>query len=210
MKSVVPFARNAGNHTLACRKMVSIGTPNLMEDGWALSPHPAHPPSAVESVTARVIGADEFWLRLRWRIEGARVLVVPPFAGKGRADALWQTTCFEVFLREEGADAYSEFNLSPSERWAAYDFTGYREGMRERPVDREPQGALRLGSSFAIFDAALPLSALPHRDCRMNLTAVIEEQGGVKSYWALAHNADRPDFHDPACFVATLPAPRGS
>ena len=82
--------------------------------------------------------------------------------------------------------------------------------MAERPVEREPQGTMRLGSSFAIFDAAVPLSALPDRDCRMNLTAVIEEQGGTKSYWALAHPAERPDFHDPACFVATLPAPKPS
>jgi len=36
---------------------------------------------------------------------------------------------------------------------------------------------------------------------------VIEEHDGVKSFWALAHSADKPDFHDPACFLATLPAP---
>ena len=79
--------------------------------------------------------------------------------------------------------------------------------MNERPIEREPQGTMRLGSSFAIFDAAIPLSALPHGDCGMNVTAVIEERGGTKSYWALAHPADKPDFHDPACFVATLAAP---
>ena len=39
------------------------------------------------------------------------------------------------------------------------------------------------------------------------LAAVIEEQSGAKSYWAIAHPADKPDFHDPACFAATLPAP---
>jgi hypothetical protein len=176
---------------------------------FPLQPHPAHPAQAVESVTARILGADDNWLRLRWRIEGVGELVVPPFAGKGRADELWRTTCFELFLMPEGGHAYCEFNLSPSERWAAYDFSGYREGMKDRPVEREPQGTMRLGSKFAIFDAAIPLSALPDGDCRMNLAAVIEEQGGTKSYWALAHPADKPDFHDPTCFIATLPAPRG-
>lgn len=161
----------------------------------------------VTGIEARTIGADENWLRLRWRIDGAKELVVPPFAGKGRADDLWQTTCFELFLKPAGGDGYCEFNLSPSERWAAYDFTGYRQGMAERPVEREPQTTMRLGSSFAIFDAAVPLSALPRSDSRMNLAAVIEEQGGAKSFWALAHPADKPDFHDPACFLATLPAP---
>ena len=123
------------------------------------------------------------------------------------ADGLWRTTCFELFLMPEGGEAYCEFNLSPSDRWAAYDFTGYRAGMAERPAEREPQGTMRQGSSFAIFDAAIPLTALPDRECRMNLAAVIEERGGAKSYWAIAHPADKPDFHDPACFAATLPAP---
>ena len=42
------------------------------------------------------------WLRLRWRIEGVGALVVPKFAGKGRAEGLWRTTCFEAFLKPEG------------------------------------------------------------------------------------------------------------
>jgi hypothetical protein len=155
-----------------------------------------------------VVLKEENWLQLRWRIDGSQALVVPQFAGRGRADELWRTTCFELFLLPAGGKAYCEFNLSPSERWAAYDFAGYRENMTERPMVHEPQVTMRLGSHFAIFNAALPLSALPSTDCRMNLTAVIEEQRGVKSYWALAHPVAKPDFHDPACFVARLPAPR--
>jgi hypothetical protein len=45
------------------------------------------------------------------------------------------TTCFELFLAEDSEaaqGAYAEFNLSPSERWAAYDFDGYRVGMAAR------------------------------------------------------------------------------
>ena len=34
--------------------------------------------------------------------------------------------------------------------------------------------------------------------------AVIEELSGRKSYWALAHGRDVPDFHDPACFAVPL------
>ena len=37
------------------------------------------------------------------------------------------------------------------------------------------------------------------------LSAVLEEKDGTKSYWALAHGGDKPDFHDPGCFVARLP-----
>jgi hypothetical protein len=174
-----------------------------------LAPHPAHPASAVSGVEARVIGLDDTWLRVRWRIEGAQRLVVPAFAGRGRADELWRTTCFELFLRPEGGEGYVELNLSPSERWAAYDFSGYREGMAGRPASREPDCTMRLGSSFAIFDAAIPRDVLPALPAAANFAAVIEEEGGAISYWALAHPGEKPDFHDPACFAATLAPPAG-
>lgn len=174
---------------------------------YALQPHPEHPPLAVGGIEARIIGRDASWLRVRWRIEGSQQLVVPPFAGKGRADELWQTTCFELFLKPEDSVPYVEINLSPSERWNAYDFEAYRWGMAERPFPREPECTMRLGSSFAIFDAAIPVTGLPDVECAMGLSAVIEEQGGTKSYWALAHPDAKPDFHAPACFAATLPAP---
>lgn len=171
--------------------------------------HRAHSPTRVSGVEARVIAFDAGWLRVRWRIEGAQNLVVPPFAGRGRAEELWRTTCFELFLRPHGGDDYVELNLSPSERWAAYDFTGYRDGMSERPASREPDCTMRVGSSFAIFDAAIPRDVLPALPAAANFTAVIEEEGGVKSFWALAHSAQKPDFHDGACFTAELAPPLG-
>jgi len=172
-----------------------------------LVPHPDHPAAQVTSIEAKVIGRDAQWLRLRWRIEGAQALVVPAFAGRGRGDELWRTTCFEAFLKPISGEAYVELNLSPSERWNAYDFAGYRSGMAERPMPREPECTLRHGSSFAIFDAAIPVAGLPAGPRALGLTAVIEEQGGVVSYWALAHQPGKPDFHAAACFTAELPAP---
>ncbi len=176
---------------------------------YQLEYHPAFPPSAVKTIEARIIGADDAWLRVRWRLEGSDRLIVPPFAGKGRADGLWQTTCFELFLQPDGGPSYCEFNLSPSERWNIYDLDGYRAGLRERPAPHEPQCTMRQGSSFAIFDAAIPMAAIPQAESAMGLCAVIEEQGGVKSYWALKHRAAEPDFHDAACFAARLAAPAG-
>jgi hypothetical protein len=102
--------------------------------------------------------------------------------------------------------AYSEFNFAPSERWAAYDFTGYRAGMTERATPRAPVITPRRGRDVLICDVALPLAALPSLPVRYGLTAVIEEAGGVKSYWAVAHR-ERPDFHDPACLAGVLAAP---
>ena len=187
-----------------------------------LVPHADHPPLRVRSIEAAVIGLDPYWLRLRWRIEGAGAVLVPPFAGKGRTDGLWQQTCFELFLRQPGEDGYVELNLSPSERWAAYDFSAYRAGMADRPMPRDPDCTIRGANDLMIFDASIPMAALPPLPWQFGLTAVIEEamadaEGNdpmsegevrtVRSFWALRHPAGAPDFHAPACFAARLGAP---
>jgi hypothetical protein len=174
--------------------------------------HPAHPPVRVTGVTARVLSLDDNWCVLRWKVDGAGQVVVPAFAGRGRADGLWQTTCFELFAAHEafpqrgGASAYTECNFSPSERWAAYDFTGYRAGMVER-AGPAPVITPRRGGEVLFCDVAIPVTALPPLPWRYGLTAVLEETGGVKSFWAMAHLPEKPDFHDRSCLGARLAAP---
>ncbi|MGV3512067.1 MAG: DOMON-like domain-containing protein [Novosphingobium sp.] len=174
---------------------------------FELEHHSAIAPLGITSVAARILVLDTQWLTLRWRVEGAQQLVLPPFAGKIRADGLWQTTCFELFAKPEGGELYAEFNFSPSQAWAAYDFSSYREGMAERAMPRPPVCTPRRGQSVLIFDVALPTAALPALPFEYGLTAVIEEEGGHKSYWAIAHRDDRPDFHHESCFAARVEAP---
>lgn len=139
-------------------------------------------------------------LMLRYRVDGCESLVVPRFRGSGQADELWKTTCFELFLYN-GAGRYREFNFSPSGQWAQYSFSGYRNrdhdggpGLRDAPVISHEQGASVFVQTVFI-DAAILESAE-----RAALAAVIEEEGGRPSYWALAHNGLQPDFHDPFGF----------
>ena len=168
--------------------------------------HLDFPPREVARITASLSQKDARWLQIRWRIEGAGAIVVPPFVGRQRADGLWRTTCFELFVMERDGPSYAEFNFSPSEAWAAYDFDAYREGMRERAMSRAPVVAWRgARTNLAIVDVALPREAVPTG--AFGISAVIEEQGGVKSFWALDHPSGDPDFHHPACFAATLAAP---
>jgi hypothetical protein len=169
--------------------------------------HPANPPAAVGAVEARwgLVGP---WLQLRWRVEGAGRVVLPPFAGRVRKDGLWQASCFEMFVKPADQQGYAEYNFSPSEAWAAYDFAGWREGMADRSISHHPVITPRGGSSLLIVDVAIPLTDLPPSPAAMSLTCIIEEEGGIRSYWAMAHgDPAKPDFHHPACFAATLPAP---
>ncbi len=185
--------------------------PELVEGlRFSLQPHPATPPLRLTSIEARISRHEGGWLTLRWKLTGSSKVQFPTLAGKARTNELWRTTCFELFISSASGPEYCEFNLSPSEQWAAYDFTGYRSGMRDRAVAPEPVCTLRPGRNSAIFDAAIPLGDLPALPWRYGLSAVTEEEGGVLSYWAIAHPPGKPDFHDPACFAATLAAPVGA
>ena len=72
---------------------------------------------------------------------------------------------------------------------------------------RAPVITPRRGGDVLFCDVAIASATLPPLPRRYGLTAVLEEAGGVKSYWALAHPAEKPDFHDPACLGAWLAAP---
>jgi len=169
-----------------------------------LHPHLNHLPSQPFSLEARVRRSGDR-IHLRYRLTGSVELIAIPAPGPAeRRDGLWQQTCFEAFIRHGAADNYVELNLAPSAEWAAYSFDSHRTGMKNLPMAPPDIRAesdsyrLELSAAAAIPDMAGPL--------RLNLTAVIEERDGTKSYWALNHPPDGPpDFHHPACFTLELP-----
>jgi hypothetical protein len=131
-------------------------------------------------------------------------IALPGRRDASRADELWQHTCFELFARSQGAHSYSEFNFSPSTQWAAYRFSAYREGMMHREVRRAPTVQLATSDERFQFDVQLDARDLPTPPTELALTAVIEESSGIKSYWALHHRPDKPDFHYEHGFVLSL------
>lgn len=172
----------------------------------ALIVHPSTPSQAVDTldVEAERQGA---LLALRYSLRGRiSALKIPPPAMPTRADELWQHTCFEAFIALPGG-AYCEFNFSPSSQWAAYRFDGYREDMAALEIE-PPAMELRRKGDRLDMDVALDLTPvaglLKDKPSRLALTAVIEEAGAAKSYWALAHPQGKPDFHHADGFVLDL------
>ena len=174
---------------------------------FELRPFSEIPGSPVLSIQVEIARPEPTILSLRYRLTGAIArLAIPGPAAPERTDELWRHTCFEAFLRPEPGEAYAELNLAPSSQWAAYSFTGYREGMAPAPI-----AAPRIDSTQT--DTTLDLAAelnlaglsLPPGACRLALSAVIEETSGAKSYWALAHAPGRPDFHHRSSFACELP-----
>ncbi len=145
---------------------------------------------------------------LRFRVEGdAAQIVWPAAVAANRADRLWETTCFEMFVKTDGRIAYFEFNFSPSGEWAAYRFADTREAMQY--VQRLPQPVIT--SSAREVAVAIELGTLPGLSAGLDwpiaLSAVIEDRKGSKSYWGLRHPPGKPDFHHPDCFALLLAPP---
>ena len=175
-----------------------------------LVPHPATPPSGpIFKFWANVDHAGAFgavattniWFGIGAPASG---FVIPELIDEpARADNLWETTCFEAFLRIPGAAAYREWNFAPSGEWAAYDFAGSRDGRTNAEVAAP---YIRVEDNLTWWALGATIAVDADAVWALGLSAVIEQKDGTKSYWALAHPAgDKPDFHDPACFAAHLP-----
>jgi hypothetical protein len=135
-------------------------------------------------------------------------LRIPPPRPPRRADRLWRHTCFEAFVSVKGKTDYHEFNFAPSGEWAAYSFQRYRDGTLLEDDKLVPNITLRNEADRLDLDATIRLDRLPtipqHAWLHIALCAVIEDQSGKLSYWALRHPPGNPDFHHPDCFTLEL------
>lgn len=175
----------------------------------ALICHPETASRVVDSLEIQVELAEGGRLWIRYHLQGMiDKLAVPGPQEPTRADNLWQTTCFELFLRKKGRSNYAEFNFSPSSSWAAYEFADYRSGMTSLELPAAPKVGLDGSDSHFALEVELelpePWGGLP---VLAGFSAIVEGIDGAKSYWALAHTPGKPDFHRKDCFALTLPAP---
>ena len=100
---------------------------------------------------------------------------------------------------------YYELNFSPSGQWAAYQFSGYRSGMRVAGEITTIPIEVRPSADGCALQASLDPDQLTgltrKRAWRVGLSAVIEDTNGEMSYWALAHPSGKPDFHHADSFA---------
>jgi hypothetical protein len=197
---------------------------------YRLVPHAATPPERASGVSLMWMQLASGRHQLTFTVENAQQLVVPGLASRERADGLWQHTCFELFLRKQGGPEYFEFNFSPSQRWAAYAFEKYREGMTHFPMDRAPiiEGAFQ-GDNYVLrvdvtgLPAGMTVAATSAVLVEVKLAMPVADEeaegedsedteetpqpevvGHASSCWALNHPGPKPDFHLPGSFVAPL------
>ena len=189
----------------------------------SLLAHPHTPSEAVRRIAACVEASGADSLQFQYVLEGnlRRVRFPPPAAEAGRAEKLWAHTCFEAFICPEGSTPYVELNFSPSGDWAAYRLESYRQGMAPAVLDEVPrltlrrseerlelQAQVRLGGALLMPEASAMRGAPAQGRVHIAVSAVVEDQDGRLSYWAVRHPPGKPDFHHPDSFALALELPR--
>ncbi|WP_332676988.1 DOMON-like domain-containing protein [Brevundimonas sp.] len=171
--------------------------------------HPASTGEAASRVEVTAWRPQHGRLALRYVIHAPTdELKLPPMTESVRVDHLWRHTCLEAFIRPTAGEVYYELNLSPSTRWAAYCFDGYRAEMADLDVP-PPQIESRAYPDRHELEALVDLSGIPAfggSDWRLALSAVVEDADGALAWWALTHPGEQPDFHNAASFIFDLPA----
>ena len=174
----------------------------------ALVGHPQNPPCFAHRAEISVRHLPDGLLALGYAIHGPSAeLHLPTPHAPAPADALWRTTCCELFVGPANDTNYREFNFSPSGQWAVYDFEDYRRRTASVPDCPAPTIRLRGDDEYVQMDVTLAAAALPQADeLRLGLSVVLEAADGSLGYWALAHPPGRPDFHHSDCFALRLVA----
>jgi hypothetical protein len=170
-----------------------------------LIPHPQHAASAI--VTARVELERPTRLSIEYSLTGNfDDLAIPRRKAARRADRLWEHTCFEAFVAPASGRSYCELNFAPSTQWAAYAFDDYRQGMRPLELERPPKVEVVTTADVLRVTADIELRELGDASWpwRIGLSAVVEDRGGGRAYYALEHPREKPDFHDAAAFTLSL------
>ncbi len=139
-------------------------------------------------------------LVLSYRLEHAAGSVIWPdhlSMTHPRADNLWERTCMEAFIRQQGHAAYIELNFSPRGLWNAYRFDHYRQPNQMPPIHENGVILTALQISHHSLEATIDLSALFPSDeiLQIGMCAVLEHPQRTLSYWALQHSQDQADFH---------------
>jgi hypothetical protein len=151
-------------------------------------------------------------LALTYTLKGEiQRLRIPPLRPSRPADRLWEHTCFEAFISLKGDSAYYEFNFAPSGEWAVYAFRAYRVGGLTVNGGVIPSITVRSAGDSFVLDARVGLDRLPIHSgapLQLGLSAVIEDESGAFSYWALKHAPGKPDFHHRDSFTLEIEKPQ--
>ncbi len=114
-----------------------------------------------------------------------------------RTMGLWQATCFELFVSNPNENTYHEFNLSPSGDWHSFRFSDYRIDMATS--DRLLLGTMEQSRNIDRITLDVSIECLIPGNItnlfQVGLSAVLLDESGQQTCFALSHEGPTPDFH---------------
>jgi hypothetical protein len=169
----------------------------MNEVDFSLQPFPSSVSLPDIQITGKVVRRFNI-LTICYKLQGDIFQVYFPKATiPTRKKELWENTCLEFFVGIKNSPPYWEFNLSPSGDWNIYQFTNYRQGMKEE--DRITSLPFRVHQETHLFQLDLTLDLTPiislEIELELGITAVIQPHARDISYWGLTHCGTQPDFH---------------
>ncbi|MFT6070341.1 MAG: hypothetical protein ACJAT2_003226 [Bacteriovoracaceae bacterium] len=137
------------------------------------------------------------------------VLAPMPVDLPARVIGLWESTCFEMFIKNSEKEEYFEFNCSSANNWNIFYFPKKRAALKEfTPISNLASSTVlkddQLSVSFWIDLKKLPIGFWIDGQMKLGLTSVLESKSGGLSYWALEHLDTKPNFHKPESFSFLL------
>lgn len=120
-------------------------------------------------------------------------------ASPKKVEGLWNSTCFEIFIKSKASSHYIEWNFAPSSEWWTMDFSDYRLRLNN-DSNFAPQNVLWERSHKVLTcELTIPIPAEFTNALSLGISSILET-GQEKSHWALAHKGEKPDFHDARSF----------
>ena len=135
---------------------------------------------------------EKTFFKINYQVLGhlSQIKIPSYLLNRQRVDKLWENTCFELFIKPNKSLEYFEFNFSPDNTWNMFHFDDYRKNKQESH-SVEPEITTTLNKNYFSLSVSLPLIS----GCQLGISCVLAGNDKTRSYWALEHNGDKPDFH---------------
>ncbi len=153
------------------------------------------------------IEKDKQKIKIIFTVDGeVEKINFPSHKNSQRRFCLWENTCFELFFKngDENISEYWECNFAPSTEWNIFHFLEYRKDIKEENNFTEINIQISKQNKQFNLSVEIDLAKIGRNflDLSVAISAVIKDKLSEKSsYWALMHNKEKADFHDPYAYI---------
>jgi len=121
-----------------------------------------------------------------------------------RLDELWKETCFELLLAGDN-EVYYELNFSPSFAWNFYVLQSYRAEPKELEILEEASIKYeKKNDEFRIYFELKVKELNFEQFTHYNLATILLNKEKKRTFWAINHLKEQPDFHDRESFLEII------